>query len=87
MPHAQEQGQPNGGQAQAQAPAAVAQQAGMSVAIERGMLVIRVPMNAQPIASQSGKTLVVASTHGNVATTAVVNGRPVIVGVNAYIKP
>jgi hypothetical protein len=34
----------------------------------------------------SGKSLVVASTRGNQRTDAIVNGRPVIVGVNAYIE-
>lgn len=36
--------------------------------------------------SASGKTLVVASTHGNQPTSAVVNGKPLIVGLNAYIR-
>jgi len=48
-------------------------------------LVIRLPLQS-PAPSASGKTLVVASSHGNVATTAVVNGQPVIIGVNAYIR-
>ena len=39
-----------------------------------------------PAPSASGKTLVVASSHGNVATTAVVDGKPVTIGVNAYIR-
>jgi hypothetical protein len=34
----------------------------------------------------SGKTLVVASTHGNQPTNVKVNDKPVIVGVNAYIR-
>ncbi|TFH22369.1 MAG: hypothetical protein E4H03_08550 [Myxococcales bacterium] len=38
-----------------------------------------------PTPSASGKTLVVASTRGNVPTDVEVNGKPVIVGVNAYI--
>jgi hypothetical protein len=38
-----------------------------------------------PTPSASGKTLVVASTRGNMATTAVIDGKPVIIGVNAYI--
>ena len=38
-----------------------------------------------PTPSASGKTLVVASSRGNAATAATVNGKPVIVGVNAYI--
>lgn len=48
-------------------------------------LVIELDMNP-PRPSASGKTLVVATTGGNVATTAIVNGKPVTVGLNAYIK-
>jgi hypothetical protein len=54
--------------------------------IENDELVIRLPVNKPPRPSQSGKTLVVASTHGNQPTQAVVNGQPVIIGVNAYIR-
>lgn len=53
--------------------------------IKGGNMVITVHMNPQPVPSASGKTLVVASSHGNQSTTAVVAGKPVIVGVNAYI--
>lgn len=49
-------------------------------------LVIRAPIGSLE-RSASGKTLVVASSRGNHATTAVVNGVPVTVGFNAYIKP
>ena len=48
-------------------------------------LVLRIPMNAKAERSASGKTLVVASTHGNKETDCVVNGKKVTVGVNAYI--
>ena len=41
----------------------------------------------KPTPSSSGKTLVVASTHGNIVTTAEVDGKPVTIGLNAYIKP
>jgi len=57
----------------------------LQATIEGKELVIRVPLNATPIASASGKTLVVASSHGNQKTEATVNGQAVIVGVNAYI--
>ena len=40
----------------------------------------------EPTPSASGKTLVVATTHGNVPTDVMVNDKPVIVGVNAYIR-
>jgi hypothetical protein len=37
--------------------------------------------------SSSGKTLVVASTHGNIVTSARVDDKPITLGLNAYIKP
>ena len=40
----------------------------------------------EPTPSASGKTLVVATTHGNQPTDVTVDGQPVIVGVNAYIR-
>ncbi len=36
--------------------------------------------------SSSGKTLIVASTGGNVVTTATIDGKPVVVGLNAYVR-
>ncbi len=60
----------------------------MKAAIERDELVIRLPLNKPPVPSASGKTLVIASTRGNQRTEAVLDGQPVVVGVNAYIaKP
>lgn len=61
----------------------------MTVKVEGDELVIRVPLQ-KPEASKSGKTLVVATSHGNKATEAEVEGYPgkkITVGVNAYIKP
>ncbi len=57
----------------------------LTAAIEGGFLVIKVPLNPTPVRSASGKTLVVASTHGNKQTEVEVDGRPVIVGLNAYV--
>jgi hypothetical protein len=57
----------------------------METKIEDGCLVIRIPLQT-PTPSSSGKTLIVASTGGNVVTTAMVEGKPVVVGLNAYIK-
>lgn len=39
-----------------------------------------------PTPSASGKTMVVASTRGNAATDAMIDGKPLTVGVNAYFK-
>lgn len=58
----------------------------MEVKIEGQVLVIRIGMSANPPPSASGKTLLVSSTHGNVTTQAVVNGKPLVVSVNAYIR-
>lgn len=48
------------------------------------MLYVSMPLSVGP--SQSGKTTSIASTRGNHATTAVYNGKPVVVGLNAYVK-
>ena len=47
-------------------------------------LVIRMPLQT-PRPSASGKTLVVASSFGNKTTTAMVDGKAITIGVNAYI--
>lgn len=57
----------------------------MEAKIEGKELVIRLPLQ-EPTPSASGKTLVVASTHGNVVTTVTMDGKPITIGVNAYIK-
>ena len=56
----------------------------MNAEIKDGRLVITIPLH-DPRPSASGKTLVVASSGGNQATAAVVNGKPITIGVNAYI--
>jgi hypothetical protein len=56
----------------------------MEIKVENGFLVIRAPLST-PAPSASGKTLVVASTRGNLKTTAMIDGKPVTVGLNAYI--
>lgn len=57
----------------------------MKAEIKNGNLIVTIPMN-EPRPSASGKTLVVASSNGNQTTTATVNGQPVVIGLNAYIK-
>jgi hypothetical protein len=57
----------------------------MEVRIENGKLIISIELQ-EPTPSSSGKTLVVASSHGNMTTEAIINGKPVIVGLNAYIR-
>lgn len=57
----------------------------MKAEIKDGKLVITIDLQ-EPTPSTSGKTLVVASTHGNIKTDVHVQGKPVTIGLNAYIK-
>jgi hypothetical protein len=57
----------------------------MEVKIENGRLLINIELQT-PTPSASGKTLVVASTRGNVKTDCIIDGKPVVIGLNAYIK-
>ncbi len=59
----------------------------MNVSIDEktNELVIRLPLQT-PTPSASGKTLVVASTRGNVQTTCMIDGKPITLGCNAYIR-
>ena len=57
----------------------------MKVEIKDNKLFIEIDLQ-KPTPSSSGKTLVVASTHGNTVTTTMVDGKPVVIGLNAYIK-
>ena len=59
----------------------------LSASIEGEYLVIKVPLNPTPVRSATGKTMVVASSHGNKETEVEVQGKPVFVGVNAYVYP
>ena len=58
----------------------------MEVTIKDGILHIAIALNDPPQPSKSGKTLVVASTHGNLATNAIVDDKPIVIGLNAYIR-
>ncbi len=57
----------------------------MTAKIVGNKLVIEIPLNAVPVLSTSGKTLVIASTHGNKVTEAQVDGKNVVIGLNACI--
>lgn len=57
----------------------------MNVQIKNGKLIIEIELQT-PTLSSSGKTLVVASSKGNIKTDCLVDGKPVTVGVNAYVN-
>lgn len=58
----------------------------MTAVIQGSNLIITLPLQT-PRPSASGKTLVVATSGGNMSTTARVADKAVTIGVNAYIKP
>lgn len=59
----------------------------MAMTIEKrdNKLIIEIDLE-KPTPSSSGKTLVVASTHGNTVTNVEVDGKPITIGINAYIS-
>lgn len=57
------------------------------VTIDEQAKTVTIVMELQePRASASGKTLVIASTRGNIVSDAEFNGRAVTVGCNCYIR-
>jgi len=57
----------------------------MKAEVKDGKLLIEIELQ-EPTPSTSGKTLVVASSHGNQTTTPMFDGQPIIIGLNAYIR-
>ena len=57
----------------------------MKVEQKGNVLVIEVEMT-EPTPSASGKVLMVASSKGSVKTAVMVAGKPVTIGLNAWIK-
>ncbi len=48
-------------------------------------LIIELPVNKPPKPSSTGKTLVVASTHGTKRTTVEIDGKPLYIAANAFV--
>ena len=57
----------------------------LKVEIKHSKLFIEIDLE-EPTPSSSGKTLVVAGTHGNTVTNAEIEGKSITIGVNAYIR-
>jgi hypothetical protein len=58
----------------------------ITVTVAKGVMTITIPMQkAAP--SSSGKSMVVATTSGNITTDCIIDGKPVVLGLNAYYKP
>ena len=57
----------------------------MKVTLKGNTLHVELECLEKPCESTSGKTMVVATSKGNVTTEVIVNGKNLVVGVNAYI--
>ena len=57
------------------------------VELLNGSLVITIPVSDPPKPSATGKSLVLASTHGNLTTACLFKGKPIVLGMTAYVKP
>lgn len=58
----------------------------MKAEIKNGNLILTIPFSEKGRDSASGKTMVHATTSGNVESGVMVNGKPLVIGVNAYTK-
>lgn len=58
----------------------------LTAVIKSKQLIITIDLNDPPRPSASGKTTVLASSNGNIATSLVYQDKPVVIGVNAYVK-
>ena len=58
----------------------------MNASIKNGVLTITIPVNPNPKPSASGKSLMIASSNGNFVTNCMVDGKPLVIGLNAYTK-
>lgn len=56
----------------------------MKATIEKDVLVVRIPMTA-PTASSTGKSLLIATSHGGQKTELTIQGKPVTISLNAFI--
>ncbi len=57
----------------------------MTVKIEKGILTIQIPVEDPIQPSTSGKTLLVATTHGSKTSTLKYNEEALVISLNAYI--
>lgn len=58
----------------------------MKAKLRNGMLIIKLPLVIPPKVSKSGKTLLVASSRGVRRTVLRVDGKPICITVNAFIR-
>jgi hypothetical protein len=57
----------------------------MKATVKDGILTITTPIDKDPQTSKSGKSKVVASSRGIVTTDLMIEGKPLRIGLNAFI--
>jgi len=57
----------------------------ITATIKEGVLIVKMPLEKKPQPSGSGKNLTVASTRGNMRLDVEYQGKPITIGINAYI--
>lgn len=57
----------------------------VSISKDKSTLLIELPIVNPPKPSKTGRTLLVATTGGNKDSGVIVNGKQLMVGVNAYV--
>lgn len=57
----------------------------ITASIKEGVLIVKMPLAKKPQPSSSGKNLTVASTRGNMRLDLEYQGKPITIGINAYI--
>jgi len=59
----------------------------VKASIKGNVLTVEIPVNTTPVASKTGKSMILATSNGNQAVSLTVNGTPTVVkiGVNAFI--
>ena len=58
----------------------------VEIVTESGVEVMKITLPVKKEVSKSGKSILVASTGGNKTTSCIVDDKPVVIGVNAYIS-
>ena len=59
----------------------------LTAEIKDGKLIIVIDADdTNPSLSKSGKSRIIATTSGNVTTKVIVAGKPMVLGLNAYIR-
>ena len=57
---------------------------GLEFRAEKGKLIVTIDLKGKGFPSKSGKSVILATTHGN--QTLIVDGEPITIGVNVYKK-